>query len=300
VTVAISDYSDLTTSDYRLTSNGGGNYTLLRLSDNQVLVNNAALPASIDGLAITVAGGPAAGNSFLIQPTRGGGANIAMRTTDPREIAAAAPVRTMTPTANTGTASINELTVANTTGLHLAAPIQLTFDAANDRFNVTGGPGGTIAYDPAIEGAGKTFTFAAFGGMSFTIKGTPANGDQFVIERNSSGVSDNRNGALLAALQTANTMMGDSANGVNPTATYQSAYSAIVAQIGNKTREVEVSGDAQQALLERTQSIQAELSGVNLDEEAANLIRFQQAYQAAAKVIGIAGTLFDEILAVAR
>jgi flagellar hook-associated protein 1 FlgK len=95
-------------------------------------------------------------------------------------------------------------------------------------------------------------------------------------------------------------MMGDSANGVNPTATYQSAYSAIVAQIGNKTREVEVSGDAQQALLERTQSIQAELSGVNLDEEAANLIRFQQAYQAAAKVIGIAGTLFDEILAVAR
>jgi len=314
VGVVISDYSDLTTSDYRLTSNGGGNYTLLRLSDNQVLVNNAALPVSIDGLAITAASVPAAGNSFLIQPTRGGGANIAMRMNDPREIAAAAPVRTTTPLSNSGAARIDAGVVTSVASLPaVGSPITLTYDLGTNSFS--GFPvGSQVTVTPPLPAAPANYNIAAttdpviyvpgatieFNGMKVTISGTPADNDSFVIERNASGVSDNRNGALLAALQTSNTMMGDSVSGVNPTATYQSAYSAIVAQIGNKTREVEVGGEAQQALLERTKSIQAELSGVNLDEEAANLLRYQQAYQAAAKVIGIAGTLFDEILAVAR
>jgi flagellar hook-associated protein 1 FlgK len=86
----------------------------------------------------------------------------------------------------------------------------------------------------------------------------------------------------------------------NGTATYQSAYSTIVAQIGNKAREVEITGEAQLSLLEQAQSTRDQLSGVNLDEEAANLLRYQQAYQAAAKAINIASTLFDEILALAR
>lgn len=107
------------------------------------------------------------------------------------------------------------------------------------------------------------------------------------------GVADNRNALLLAALQTANTMLGG-------TATYQSAYSTLVAQVGNKTREVEIAGKAQQSLLEQAQSTRDQLSGVNLDEEAANLLRYQQAYQAAAKALSIAGTLFDEILALGR
>ena len=98
---------------------------------------------------------------------------------------------------------------------------------------------------------------------------------------------------LLGALQTRNTMEGG-------TVTYQSAYSTIVAQVGNKTREVEITGKAQQSLLDQAQSTRDQLSGVNLDEEAANLLRYQQAYQAAAKVISIASTLFDEILALGR
>ena len=107
------------------------------------------------------------------------------------------------------------------------------------------------------------------------------------------GVADNRNALLLGALQTKSTMSGG-------TATYQSAYSTLVAQIGNKTREVEITGRAQQSLFEQAEATRAQLSGVNLDEEAANLLRYQQAYQAAAKVISIAGTLFDEILALGR
>jgi flagellar hook-associated protein 1 FlgK len=107
------------------------------------------------------------------------------------------------------------------------------------------------------------------------------------------GVADNRNALLLGALQTKNTMFGG-------TATYQSAYSTLVAEVGNKTREVEISGKAQQSMLEQAETARAQLSGVNLDEEAANLLRYQQAYQAAAKMMDVASSLFDEILALGR
>ena len=130
-------------------------------------------------------------------------------------------------------------------------------------------------------------------GATFTVTGTPASGDKFTIERNANGVSDNRNGVLLAALQTQNTMSGG-------TATYQSAYSQIVAEVGNKSRQVEITGQAQQSLYERAQATRDQLSGVNLDEEAANLLRYQQAYQAAARMLDIASGLFDEILALGR
>ncbi|MDO9600937.1 MAG: flagellar basal body rod C-terminal domain-containing protein, partial [Rhodocyclaceae bacterium] len=144
--------------------------------------------------------------------------------------------------------------------------------------------------DPVAYVSGATI---AFNGMNFVISGAPANNDKFIIERNASGVADNRNAQLLGALQTANKMMGG-------TASYQSAYSQIVSQTGNKTREVEVTGKAQQTLADQAQNEVDKMSGVNLDEEAANLLRYQQAYQASAKLIEIAGRLFDEILAISR
>jgi len=145
--------------------------------------------------------------------------------------------------------------------------------------------------------------------------GAPATGDSFLIRPTINGatafavaitdpaeiaaaavtgaVGDNRNALLLAALQKANTLG-------NGTATYQRAYSQLVSQIGNKTRELDVSSSAAGKLLsEATLSIQAE-SGVNLDEEATNLLRYQQAYQAAGKVMQIASEMFDVLLTLGR
>ena len=79
-------------------------------------------------------------------------------------------------------------------------------------------------------------------------------------------------------------------------ATFQGAYAQLVANNGIKTRELKVTGDAQQAVLDQAQATRDSLSGVNLDEEAANMIRFQQAYQASAKLLEIGKTLFDTIL----
>lgn len=145
--------------------------------------------------------------------------------------------------------------------------------------------------------------------------GAPAAGDSFLIRPTVNGASgigvaitdprliaaaattgavgDNGNALKLGALQTANIMNGG-------TSTYQGAYSQIVSQIGNKTRELDVTSSAAGKLLnEATLSLQNE-SGVNLDEEATNLLRYQQAYQAAAKVMQIASEMFDTLLTLGR
>jgi flagellar hook-associated protein 1 FlgK len=231
-----------------------------------------------------------AGDSFLIQPTRTGATNIALAITDPRAIAAAVPIRTSAALANTGTGSISAGSVNGPPppNANLTQTVTITFDNPPTTFDVVGTGTGNptnVAYT-----AGGNISY---NGWTIQISGTPAAGDVFTVELNANGVADNRNGVLLGALQTQNTMESGSA-------TYQSAYSAIVATIGNKARQVEITGQAQQSLLEQAQATRDAMSGVNLDEEAANLLRYQQAYQAAARMIDIASGLFEEILALGR
>jgi flagellar hook-associated protein 1 FlgK len=104
-------------------------------------------------------------------------------------------------------------------------------------------------------------------------------------------VADNRNALLLAGLQTTNTV-------ANGTASYQGAYSQIVSDVGDQGSEIQVQSNAQDALVQQTTNAQQSFSGVNLDEEAANLIRYQQAYQASGKVLAIASQLFNTILGI--
>ncbi len=131
----------------------------------------------------------------------------------------------------------------------------------------------------------------SFNGYSFALSGVPKQGDKFTVGPNDSGVSDNRNALLLAQFQTAKTLDGGKA-------TYQGVYASMVNQVGNKAREVQVGSQAQQSLADQAQKSRDSVSAVNLDEEAANLLRYQQAYQASAKVIAVAGKLFDNLLQV--
>lgn len=294
VNVAVSDASSLTASDYQITNEGGGNYTLVRISDGQVLVNAAPLPASVDGLAIT-AGALAVGDSAYIQPTRTAARDMALSASvanDPRLIAAAAPVVANATLVNTGTGKLSAVTVNSTTGLPLGGNITFTFNAATNTFSVAGGTPASLAFNPSTQSNGASFTLTS-ADVSFTFSGVPADGDTFSLTPTTGGISDNRNAILLGALQTAKTLMGG-------TASYQSVYSRLVTDVGNKTRSAQVNRDAQASLLEQATAARDSVSAVNLDEEAANLIRYQQAYQAAAKVMGIAAVLFDEVLAIGR
>ncbi len=289
ITASISDFSALTTSDYQL-SYDGTNYTLTRLSDNNsvstsVLPSNAD-PLTMDGVSITAAT-INAHERFLIQPTIDGARNIEVNIKDTTKIAAAAPNRTGAALSNTGTGKISAGTVDSLPlDPDLQAPLTITFHTPYDgQYNVAG----TGAGLPATNQVFTAGSDISFNGFTFQIDGNPAAGDVFTITPNSSGSSDNRNMLLLAGLQTTNTLE-------NGSATYQSAYAQIISQIGNKTRELEVTSKAQTHLLAQTEKSIQSISGVNLDEEAANLLRFQQAFQASSKIIEISNTLFDSIL----
>jgi len=289
ITASISDHGALTTSDYQF-SYDGTNYTLTRLSDNTsvstLVAPSGGAPLVLDGISVT--GATILTNErFRIQPTVNGAKDIAVNIADTTKIAAAAPNRTNAAVTNIGTGKISAGTV-NPLPLdpNLQQPLTITFHAPYDgQYDVTGTGAGLPATNQAYtEGADISFN-----GYTFQISGNPAAGDIFTITPNLNGSADNRNALLLGALQTKNTVE-------NGTASYQSAYGQLVSQIGNKTRELEVTSKSQANFLAQIENTIQSTSGVNLDEEAANLMRFQQAYQAASKIIEMSNTLFDSIL----
>ena len=289
ITVGVSDYSVLTTSDYQF-SYDGTNYTLTRSSDNTsvstTVAPSGASPLTLDGLSVTGAA-ILANERFRVQPTINGAKDIAVNITDTTKIAAAAPNRTNAALTNNGTGKISAGTVDPLPlDSNLQQPLTITFHTPYDgQYDVTGIGTGL----PTTNQAYTAGADISLNGYTFQISGSPAAGDVFTIAPNHNGSSDNRNALLLGVLQTKNTLE-------NGTASYQSAYGQLVSQIGNKSRELEVTSKAQANLLTQTENTMQSVSGVNLDEEAANLMRFQQAYQASSKIIEMSNKLFDSIL----
>jgi flagellar hook-associated protein 1 FlgK len=299
-TVAFGNIGNLTGGSYTLTyTNTSGAYTLTDRA------TGASVNAADVGLTITPPGTTVAGESFLIEPTRYAAQNINVAISDTRLIAAAGPVRALEGASNLGTASVDGISVTSVAGFASASPhlsdYTLSFNSVGNVYEVRDIGNnliGTVAYNPSSDSAGVTRTLPApLGGIDITLSGVPSNGDRFTLQSNTNGVADNSNAVALGALQTTKTML---AAGGNPSASFQSTYANLVSEIGNKTSEVKVSNSAQQKLLEQATDARESLSGVNLDEEAANLIRYQQAYQASARVMSIASSLFEEILSIAR
>lgn len=286
--VTLTDVTSVTSSDYTLARSATG-FTLTRLSDNTALFSNAALPQTVDGLTIAAPAAFSTGDSWLIQPTRDGAKDISVAISDTAKIAAAAPISTAAAYANTGSGTISAGSVnpPPPTNANLQDNVTIAFIDAT-HFSVTDNTTSTVLaasvlYDP-LAGASVSYN-----GWTAALNGAPAAGDSFTVGPNTGGVSDNRNALLLAGLQTTNLLAGS-------TATYQSAYSQIVSSIGVKSRDINVTGQAQASLVAQTQQAQQSMSGVNLDEEAANLLRYQQAYQASGKMMQIATTLFETLL----
>lgn len=282
LSASVTNFSALTESDYRVLYDGT-NWNVTRLSDSTVQTFGS-MPATIDGVAISVASGSAAaGDTYLIKPTRDGAAGFAVLVTQADRIAAAAPIRTAVANGNAGSASISAGTVNGpTANANLMQPVTLTFSGPG-AFNVsgigTGNPGGVVYT------AGATISY---NGWSAQISGTPAAGDVFTISPNAGGTGDNRNILLLAGLQTS-ALVGGSA-------TLGDTYGQLVSRVGNSTSDAELSAKAQARIRDEAESRQTSISGVNLDEEAANLLRYQQAYQAAGKLVTIANSMFDTLL----
>lgn len=300
VTATLTNASDLTTSSYEVIYDGP-NYRVTRLSDNVNVFNGdlATLNATpIDGFQLSVTAGAVAGDSFQIEPTRNGARSVKVLISHTAQIAHASPIRTATALSNSGNVRIELGAVTGATGFPLAGDISLAFDpdalgVGVPGFIVSGGPGGTLAYNPATEVNGKQFTLGApFDGITFNISGTPQAADSISITNNTNGVGDNRNGLLLAGLQSQVSLRGNN--------TFQTAFSELVSDVGIRTRQAKITEEAQRVLLEQTEAERESISGVNLDEEAARLVQLQQAYQAAGQVISVANELFDVIINAVR
>ena len=296
------DISQLTTSDYVLTTDATNtNYTITRITDGTQ--TTAAIPVApsiitLDGLEIDLSN-TAAGDEYRIRPTRDGASSFSLQTNDPRDIAIGMPVISTESASNSGTAGLSKLNVSAYSGATLADVSLVYNDTTPSAYDITigGVSSGSVAYTASTDsGASYNVAVAGFGDISFTLTGQPNNGDSFTLSDNagaSYSVGDNRNALALSGLQTKQTMSDGNAN-------YQDVYGQIVADVGRRTKSAEVNGAAQQGFLNQAIAAKDAVSGVNLDEEAANLVRFQQAYQAASQVVLTSRTIFDTLLGAFR
>ncbi|WP_158937549.1 flagellar hook-associated protein FlgK [Burkholderia sp. S171] len=299
--VSIANPTQAPSSNYTLSYNGT-NYTLSDSASGASLgtltadPTTGAVSGTVAGLNISVASGTMkAGDSFNIQPTSGSLAAFSLVTTNPTAIAAASPAVASAGASNAGTANISAATV--TAGYSIpTTTLTLTYNSTAQQFTSnlpvtlpsgTTVPAGTaFAYNPA---QGLKLSYGT--NVSATISGTPANGDTFTIGANKGGSSDGSNALAMANLGTAKSLNGG-------TDSLTSAYANYVNQIGNETNNLQSSSTSATAVLTQATSAQQSVSGVNLNEEAANLIQYQQLYQANSKVIQTASTLFTTLLGI--
>ncbi len=287
VSTSITDISQLTTEDYTLSFDAGV-WTVTSTSGSSSVIT--APTDTFEGLTFNIAGVAANGDRFTIKPTELGSGTIDVAISDPNLIAAAAAVRTSSSLDNLGDATISQGKVVDATHIDLLTSVDFTFNNPATDFVSTS----DIVVNGTAYPAGASVPYSKnmlieSNGWQVTLDGDPQPGDVFTIESNQGGTGDNRNGLELLNLQ----IQGLFDNGTN---SYQEAYSTIVGRIGSVTNSAMNNRDAQQALLTQAEDRRNQVSGVNLDEEAADLIKYQQAYEAAARVITIAQTLFQSLI----
>jgi flagellar hook-associated protein 1 len=285
VSATVSNANAITADNYILSYNGT-NWSLSDASTGASVAmtgnGTAANPFVADGLSLVVGDGAAqAGDSYLVEPTSGAVAGMQVIMTDPSQLAAAAPLLTAAASTNTGTASIDQGTVA-TNGSWVRGNYTLTFTSPA-AYQITNSAGTVVQNGAYTSGAPITFN-----GITVAVSGAPATGDSFSINDNASGTGDNRNLTTMAGLLDQNLIGG--------TTSINSAVNEMVTNIGIQTSQAQSGTTAQQAVLTDASNAQQSVSGVNLDEEAANLVQYQQAYQAAAQVINVSSTLFQSLL----
>ncbi|SMR68969.1 MULTISPECIES: flagellar hook-associated protein FlgK [Stenotrophomonas] len=242
----------------------------------------AADPLVINGVKLVVGGTPAANDRFLLQPTAGVAGSLEMAITDPSRIAAAAAIKGAAALANTGTGKLSGVTVTDSANANLRNPAAIAFTSATT-YTIDGGPPQT--YTP-----GQTISA---NGWSFVLDGVPKNGDTFNITQTPAGSSDNSNATKLSKVESAKAFNAG-------TVTLGGALGGLTTQVGAAARSAEYSLGAQQVIADQAQAARDEVSGVNLDEEAADMLRLQQAYQAASQLISTADSMFQTILGAVR
>jgi flagellar hook-associated protein 1 FlgK len=282
VSVNANGLGALTADNYLLTFKAGAptlTDTTTGVSVTPAGAGTVASPYTANGVSIVLSGVPAAGDQFLIQPTATAAASLKVVLTDPSKIAAAGAITTAAAGTNTGAATISSGTVLDSANPNLLQPVTIQFTTPPTTYSVNGGPG--VAY---VNGGNIDVN-----GWQVQISGTPASGDVFSVSSNAGGTGDNRNALAAANLQNVGVLQ-------NGTTSITAGVSALITGIGSQAQQINTAQTAQAAVNSQAQSSVQSITGVNLDEEAASLLQWQQAYQAAAQALTIGNTLFTTLI----
>ncbi|WP_455924990.1 flagellar hook-associated protein FlgK [Pseudomonas putida] len=330
--VTIADTGALTTSDYQVTFTSATAYSVTRSDGtNMGSYDLSTTPApQIDGFTLALSGNPvAAGDSFKVTPTRNAASEISTTMTDASTLALGGALTGTASSSNSGTATFTQPSLTSTVdiydstsksalqaGLQNSAPVKLVFDAASS----TSGTQAYTVYDskgtsigtgtivpgsdnnlsisvPIVDSSGNPVNDADGNPTSFTfsttVSGTPAANDSYTVALNTSGTSDNRNATALLALQTTATVgTGSSTGGISFTA----AYAGLVSGVGAQASQATTDASATSTVLTTAKANRDSVSGVNLDDEAAALVKYQQYYTAASQIIKTAQDTFTTLL----
>lgn len=323
--VTIKDTGKLSTSDYQVTFTSATGYSVRKLPEGTDMGSfdlTDTPPPVIDGFTLSLnGGGLSAGDSFKITPTRNAAANIDTVLTDPKRLALASPLTATNGSGNKGTGVITQPTLTSKldiydaaqrtqlqNGLKYSTPVKLVFGdegtspQAYKMYDAKGTEigSGTIVPGqenklqlsvPLVDGNGNAlggnFTF------EMSVSGAPKNGDSYTVALTSAGSADNRNGQSVIDLQTKSTVeVGADGKGIS----FTDAYAKLVSNVGGKAGQAQMDTDATTALHSSALDSRNGLSGVSVDEEVGNLVKFQQYYTASSQIIKAAQETFATLI----
>ncbi|MEE4959985.1 flagellar hook-associated protein FlgK [Pseudomonas alliivorans] len=332
--VTIKDTSKLTADDYEVTFSDTNNYTIRRLPNGESVGTGALSdnpPKQFDGFSMSLSGNAvAAGDIFKVTPTRNGASGIAVALTDPKDIAAAAPLTAAAGTSNSGTGGFTQPVVATKSDIYDTAqtadlrnalktttPMKLVMGAASttgvQSYSLVDATGaavldqnGNAVSGSIIQGQNNQLklsigytnttttpnTRTAFE-VEMTLSGSPIVNDTFSISLTGAGSSDNRNALAMINLQTSKSV---GVTGGSVGTSLSGAYADIVSVVGTRTAQAKSDVTANESVLATAKAARDSVSGVSLDEEAANLIKYQQYYTASSQIIKAAQTIFSTLI----
>jgi flagellar hook-associated protein 1 FlgK len=299
VSLSVTDPTQLQASEYALRADLGGApgvWQLTRLQDG--LVRSIASGDVIDGLRIDIGPGlPAASDRYLLQPVTRAANGMQRVLDDVRGLAAASPLSASTPATNAGTGSVAALRVVSPgADPDLTATLSFTSDSGDYSWELRDRV--TNALQSSGVGTWTAGTPIALNGFELELNGVPRSGDAFSVGKTLYPASNNSNALAFTALRDAD-LVGRrplSSGGVGGGSSITDAYAAAMANIGVRVQGAQSTADISGAVAAQAEASRSAKSGVNLDEEAARLIQYQQSYQAAAKILQIAQSIFDTLL----
>ena len=281
----ITDSQELQASEYLLRFDGA-NFTATRTLDGTS--TTGPIPISIDGIALTMTGTPVAGDVFVVSATGRAAGSMETLLDNPDKLALAGQLTTSSAIHNLGDTRISTASIDDPEDISLTSPVDIVF-TSETAYDIVDSASGAVLVGGVGYLQGEPINL---NGWEVSISGDAKAGDTHSIEPNVSGRGNNSNGIALVGMQTG--------LHVNGNESFNDAYGSLISRIGSNTNAAATRATALDSLRNDAVERQQAAQGVSLDEEAIDLTRYQQAYQAAAQVITTSETLFQSILGAIR